>query len=93
MNVLLKWNKWEISNPKNETMEKAMMIRYLIHVIGDIHQPLHSAQLFDDVYFPKGDAGGNLFKLNYTKNIDNLHKFFDSGADQFPNEITRVVYL
>ena len=59
MNVLLKWNKWEISNPKNETMEKAMMIRYLIHVIGDIHQPLHSAQLFDDVYFPKGDAGND----------------------------------
>lgn len=90
MDVLLHWSKWEIRNFQNETLEKSMMLRYLVHVVGDVHQPLHSASLFDNEHFPKGDMGGNLFKINYTKNVDNLHKFFDSGADQLPNEITRV---
>lgn len=93
MNVLMHWSNWEIKDPKHETLEKSMMLRYLVHVMGDIHQPLHSAQLFDDELFPKGDIGGNLFLINYTKNIENLHKFFDSGADSLPNDINRVFFL
>jgi len=89
MKVLLKWNHWEIKDQAHETMEKSMMLRYLTHVVGDIHQPLHSASLFDDELFPKGDMGGNLFKINYTSNINNLHKFWDSAADSLDNNITR----
>jgi len=89
MTVLLKWNKWELKDLEHEALEKSMMLRYLAHVVGDIHQPLHSAELFDDVNFPKGDMGGNLFKIKYTSNINNLHKFWDSGADSLNNNITR----
>jgi hypothetical protein len=67
-----------------------MMLRYLIHVVGDIHQPLHTSQLFDGGLFKNGDEGGNLFLINYTLEVDNLHKLYDSGINRLLNNITRV---
>ena len=43
------------------------MLRFLIHVIGDIHQPLHASTFFSDEY-PDGDMGGNKFYVTY-KNV------------------------
>jgi len=37
---------------------KAIALAWLFHLVGDIHQPLHTAQLFT-VDYPKGDRGGN----------------------------------
>jgi len=88
MKTLTLWTKEEI-NELNGDFEKSMMLRYLIHVVGDIHQPLHAAEFFDNERFIKGDYGGNLFYINYTDRIGNLHKFFDSGADSLPNDFTR----
>jgi hypothetical protein len=66
-----------------------MMMRYLIHVLGDIHQPLHTSALFSQK-FPNGDMGGNLFLIKFpTNNITNLHKLYDSGIDKFRNDIKR----
>ena len=93
MNVLTKWTKYEVNDMSTNVFEKSMMLRYLVHVVGDVHQPLHSVQLFDDVHFPKGDLGGNLFLINYSENIGNLHKFYDSGADSLPNELKRVNFI
>jgi hypothetical protein len=31
----------------------------VVHLVGDIHQPLHSVALYNLTY-PKGDIGGNL---------------------------------
>jgi hypothetical protein len=39
-------------------VEKAIDLCWLIHLIGDIHQPLHNCSLYDEV-FPQGDRGGN----------------------------------
>lgn len=50
------------SNIKNLTAERALFARYLVHLVGDIHQPLHSVSLFNHT-FPNGDRGGNLLKL------------------------------
>ena len=74
------WTKEEIANLDSQ-YEKSTALRFLTHVVGDVHQPLHSAELYSEE-FPKGDMGGNLFKINYIpdKNINGLHKFFDSGA-------------
>jgi hypothetical protein len=33
------------------------MARYLLHLVGDIHQPLHSVSMFNSSY-KKGDYGG-----------------------------------
>jgi hypothetical protein len=33
---------------------KAQMVRYLLHVIGDMHQPLHNSNFYNESY-TKGD--------------------------------------
>jgi hypothetical protein len=69
--------------------EKSMMLRYLIHILGDIHQPLHASTLFDNNKFIHGDQGGNFFYIKYKDGIDQLHKLLDSGMDLLDNEVSR----
>lgn len=38
--------------------EKALLLTWIFHLVGDIHQPLHTAGLFSEGAFPKGDRGG-----------------------------------
>lgn len=58
--------------------------RYLIHLVGDIHQPLHASSLYSEK-FQKGDRGGNSFKIDYAPNKDakNLHALWDACVDQY----------
>ncbi len=86
---MTKWNSDEVKNI-NQQFEKSFLLRYLVHVLGDVHQPLHASSLFSD-RFPKGDEGGNLFKIQYTENINQLHKLFDSGVDKLGGDIKRVI--
>ena len=60
---------------------KSFMLRYLVHLIGDIHQPLHNTSLVSK-QFPDGDAGGNNFSIKYPGVYD-LHTFWDMGLKQF----------
>jgi hypothetical protein len=54
--------------------DRAVMLAWLFHVVGDIHQPLHSTALFSQKLFPEGDRGGNLI---LTKQHGNLHAVWD----------------
>ena len=58
--------------------------RYLIHLVGDIHQPLHASTYYSSK-FPHGDRGGNSFKINYpdNKEITQLHALWDACVDQY----------
>ena len=39
---------------------RAKMLSYFLHLVGDIHQPLHCETLFDENFpEPEGDRGGN----------------------------------
>jgi hypothetical protein len=60
-----------------DTFTTSMDLRFLIHYIGDVHQPLHATSRFT-ADFPNGDYGGNAFKLNKTQGIDELHALWDS---------------
>jgi hypothetical protein len=62
-------------------------IRLLIHYIGDIHQPLHTAARFTPS-LPGGDLGGNLFFINYTETINELHALWDSGIGYYAFNFT-----
>jgi hypothetical protein len=74
------------ANILNLTAERALFARYLVHLVGDIHQPLHSVALYNHTY-PKGDAGGNLLKLKLLNGtISNFHSFWDSGAFRLQND-------
>lgn len=43
---------------ESDPQRKAIAVAWLFHLVGDIHQPLHTAQLFT-IDYPKGDRGGN----------------------------------
>ena len=43
--------------------QRAINLCWLIHVVGDAHQPLHSTAMFTPHLFPKGDHGGNLINV------------------------------
>jgi hypothetical protein len=61
--------------------EKAIPTAWIMHVLGDLHQPLHTSARVTDTE-PKGDQGGNLFLLTpkgtERKDQVNLHWFWDS---------------
>lgn len=60
--------------------ERADALRYVLHFVGDIHQPLHTTACDSDE-FPKGDRGGNDFTFPEMKvgefNVRNLHFLWD----------------
>lgn len=88
MNVTfaIKEMKKTLSNknkPKfNSDLALSFAWRYLIHMVGDLHQPLHASTLYSDK-FPQGDRGGNSFKITYSKDISNLHALWDACIDQY----------
>ena len=68
--------------------ETSVMLRYLIHFFGDLHQPLHNVEHWSREY-PHGDAGGNFVKIVYKPDITNLHKLWDSGVGKLDYIIPR----
>lgn len=61
-------------------------MRYILHLVGDIHQPLHTVAR-DTIAFPNGDRGGNDFVTKtgngLPKGATNLHRVWDSGCGAF----------
>ncbi|MEP6474172.1 MAG: S1/P1 nuclease, partial [Gemmatimonadota bacterium] len=49
--------------------QRAEALRFLIHFVGDLHQPLHVAD--------HGDRGGNDREVQFFGTPDNLHKVWD----------------
>ena len=56
-------------------LAKAFSLRVLIHVVGDLHQPLHCVTRYAQAS-PSGDRGGNDFHLA----AENLHYFWDEAG-------------
>jgi hypothetical protein len=50
---------------------KALAYCWLFHLVGDMHQPLHSTALFSEQY-PRGDKGGNDIPLVQGRNLHSL---------------------
>ncbi|VWU51166.1 p1/s1 nuclease, putative [Hepatocystis sp. ex Piliocolobus tephrosceles] len=53
------------------------MLRYFIHIFGDIHQPLHTISFYNK-YFLKGDHGGLDINIIYNNNKYSLHYLCDN---------------
>jgi hypothetical protein len=60
---------------------KSKMLRFYVHLLGDMHQPLHETTRCSRDH-PNGDKGGNDFKLNYK--IGNLHALWDEVMGVIP---------
>ncbi len=50
---------------------RAVALKWVVHLVGDLHQPLHSGE--------RGDRGGNDIKLIFNGQPSNLHSVWDSG--------------
>ena len=59
--------------------DKGIAFRVLLHVVGDIHQPMHVVSRISSAY-PEGDRGGNLVILRDNPVAPNLHAYWDRGA-------------
>ena len=68
----------------------AEALGFLYHLVGDVHQPLHTATRYSAAH-PEGDAGGNGFTLNLPSDprVRNLHYFWDSAAGRFGGDFIK----
>jgi len=56
--------------------EKLLALKFLVHLVGDIHQPLHAG--FGN------DKGGNRYQIQYLDEATNLHALWDFNmVEQF----------
>ena len=55
--------------------KKVMYLKLLIHIVGDLHQPLHAS--------PEGTTGGNDIKLTWFNTPSNLHRVWDEQLIEF----------
>jgi S1/P1 Nuclease len=73
--------------------DKAEKLSWLIHLVGDIHQPLHFATLVNNIYpAPEGDQGGNeLFvKVSPSGSPRKLHSLWDGLLGTGTTATTRL---
>jgi len=64
-----------LKNPKSTAEQKKLALRLVIHLIGDMHQPMHTAR--------KDDLGGNKILLTWFGEKSNLHRVWDEGLVDF----------
>jgi hypothetical protein len=60
-----------LRDPQANRPAKQEALRFLVHFVGDIHQPLHVGR--------RADRGGNSIKVMWFKEETNLHSVWDSG--------------
>lgn len=60
-----------------QNIERARALAFLVHFVGDIHQPLHAGSMYSNA-LPGGDMGGNRYQI--VDNHGSLHKLWDDGC-------------
>ena len=66
----IKLCKIKLKSNDTSIEEKAFHLRFLVHLVGDIHQPLHVGR--------SEDRGGNNIKVKWFGDDSNLHRVWDS---------------
>lgn len=77
-----------LSDRQRSKEDRAQALRFVVHFVGDMHQPLHAGE--------RADKGGNDVKLSFEGRATNLHSVWDSGMliafgdseDAYVNRIT-----
>lgn len=66
-----------LRDPKRNNCDKESALIYLIHFVGDMHQPFHTG--FGRLENGDPDLGGNRVRLTFDGRDTNLHSLWDSG--------------
>lgn len=90
MNVIqaIKYHVRSAGDRRTSKRDLALDICWIMHLTGDIHQPMHSTALFSKERFAEGDRGGNLIPIS---GGGNLHSRWDGllGRGLKLNEVKR----
>jgi len=60
-----------LADTKRPKAERLQALKFVVHFVGDVHQPLHAGY--------GHDKGGNDFQINLNDRGSNLHSLWDSG--------------
>ena len=82
------------NNNANE-YDRARFLSFMTHLVGDLHQPLHTVALVSAAH-PTGDKGGNTYVVKMNNEKVNAHKIWDmglgafGGSDSSPERATKL---
>jgi hypothetical protein len=85
----------QIGNPRTSDEDKALHLSWMLHQVGDIHQPLHAVAR-SSAALPDGDRGGNEVHFPNPRargsRESNLHAYWDDllGTDSSPAAVERL---
>jgi len=80
-----------LSDTNANLEQRAASLSWLVHLVGDEHQPLHCESLFTDAY-PNGDKGGNDFYVRPNQAPVRLHGIWDGLLGSSVNPRTQWNY-
>lgn len=69
------YNLKELRSSTNNKEDKSFALKMVIHLVGDLHQPMHVSRA--------EDLGGNKIKLKFQGKETNLHSLWDSGLIEY----------
>jgi hypothetical protein len=72
------YNTWVVANTILPLEQRAVALCWVLHLIGDIHQPLHTGSLYSADTFERGDLGGNRIPTGEL----NLHARWDQALEK-----------
>jgi len=89
----------QIGNSRTDAAVQVFQLPWLLHLIGDVHQPLHcttrvlKTQIDRRTHLPTGDRGGNKVVV---RGSGNLHSFWDdclgrSETDEFVAKLATFI--
>jgi len=70
------YNARLLTDSTQDLADRAVALCWILHLMGDIHQPLHTGSLFSQTVLEVGDAGGNRISTNPHRN---LHAAWDGA--------------
>lgn len=71
-----------LMDPKAARAKKQQALKYLVHLVGDLHQPLHVGE--------NHDRGGNQVQVRFFTRGSNLHKVWDS---EMPERFIEAIWM
>ena len=95
------YNYAKLSNPCASPAERAKAIGWLIHIVGDVQQPLHAGHQMTDTYSATDRAGELAFVRRPNGIVTDLHHYWDetlqesgvalpAGSDNWADALVRM---
>ncbi|MDB5233776.1 MAG: hypothetical protein JWR44_769 [Hymenobacter sp.] len=66
----------DLKDPKKTAEERLVALKFLVHLVGDVHQPLHVGHA--------EDRGGNSIQVSWRGRDTNLHSIWDGDLVEYP---------